>query len=60
MARRTRRKIAETTKLLGKKSNTKEKELEVHLNDTLNATLKWLKGTLLREVANMISTQIKK
>ena len=52
--------LAETTKLLEEKSNTKAKELEAHLNNTLNATLKNFQRTPLREVATMILTQIER
>ena len=51
-------KLAETIKLLEENNHTKEKELEVHLHNTLNATLKEFQGTLLREFSTMISTQL--
>ena len=51
-------KLAETIKLLEENNHTKEKELEVHLDNTLNATLKEFQGTLLREFSTMISTQL--
>ena len=52
--------LVENTKLLKEKSDTNTKEVEVQLNNTLNATLKEFQGMLLREVATKISTQIKK
>ena len=52
--------LTETTKLLEEKSEAKAKELEVHLNNILNDTLKEFQSTLLREVATMILTQLEK
>ena len=51
---------AGTTKLLEEKSETKAKELEVHLNNTLNDTVKEFQSTLLREVATTMPTQLER